>query len=61
MRSDMAKKVQNVNLLMECARRFSQKPRYSVDWLNALMGRLAFLNEDEVKFEREFRRQVDGI
>lgn len=33
---------------MECARRFSQKPWYSVDWLNALMGRLAFLNEDEV-------------
>jgi hypothetical protein len=44
----MAKKTQNVNLLMECAKRFSQKPWYSVDWLNALMGRLAFLNDDEV-------------
>lgn len=44
----MAKKVQNINLLMECAKRFSQKPWYSVDWLNSLMGRLAFLNDDEV-------------
>lgn len=44
----MARKVQNVNLLMECARRFSQKPWYSVEWLNALMGRLAFLNKDEI-------------
>lgn len=44
----MAKKVQNVNLLIECEKRFSQKPWYSEAWLNALMGRLAYLNDDEV-------------
>lgn len=45
----MAKITQNVNLLMECEKRFSQKPWYSEEWLNALMGRLAYLNDDEVK------------
>lgn len=45
----MARKIQNVNLLMECEKRFSQKPWYSVEWLNALMGRLAYLDDDEVK------------
>lgn len=33
---------------MECARWFSQKPWFPVDWQNSLMGRLAFLNDDEV-------------
>lgn len=45
----MAKKVQNVNILMECEKRFSQKPWYSVEWLNALMGRLVYLDDGEVK------------
>lgn len=39
---------QNVNLLMECDRRFSQKPWYSLNWLNAMMGRLAYLDSNEI-------------
>lgn len=39
---------QNINLLIECQRRFGAKPWCDSNRLNALIGRLAYLNQDEI-------------
>lgn len=44
----MIKVTQNINLLVECQRRFEKKPWYNAKRINALLGRLAFLNDDEI-------------
>ena len=39
---------QNINLLMECQKRFGTKPWFDADRLNALITRLAYLDKDEI-------------
>ena len=39
---------QNINLLMECQKRFETKPWYDANRLNALIARLAYLDKDEI-------------
>ena len=43
----MVKRRQNINLLMECQKRFQEKPWFNADRRNALITRLAYLDEDE--------------
>jgi hypothetical protein len=44
----MTKTTQNINLLVECQRRFGSKPWYDASRLNALMTRLSYLRKDEI-------------
>ncbi len=44
----MVKVTQNVNLLVDCQMRFEKKPWYNTKRINALLGRLAYLNENEI-------------
>lgn len=39
---------QNINLLMDCQKRFGTKPWYNANRLNALIARLAYLDKDEI-------------
>lgn len=44
----MVKVTQNVNLLVECEGRFHNKPWYNSERISALLGRLAYLDENEI-------------
>ena len=44
----MAKIRQNINLLMECQKRFGTKPWFDANRLNALITRLTYLDKDEI-------------
>ena len=43
----MVRARQNINLLMECQKRFQNKPWFNPSRLNALITRLAYLDKDE--------------